>query len=196
MMNIIHGSAHADNNVLQEVHDRAVGGDSLGKPCIGAEVFTLKAVLKKRATPPALATKEACPNLRNEEAIETILEAVTQAGYKAGDCLALDPAASEFFDGKSYVFKSDNGNSQTQMVAFWKSWADQYPIISIETAGGKRLGRMEALRELGSRGNWSATISSSPAQSSCARYRPRVAIRLRSSNQIGTLAETLDYRAG
>ncbi len=77
------------------------------------------------------------PNLRsNEEAIETILEAIAQAGYAPGnDCLlALDPAASEFYDGKSYVFKKSDKRelSSDQMVEFWKGWSDTYPIISIE----------------------------------------------------------------
>src|SRR5437762_14347330 len=77
------------------------------------------------------------PNLKsNEEAIETILQAIDQAGYKAGDnvLLALDPAASEFYDGDSYVFKKSDQRklSSDQMIAFWKSWVEKYPIISIE----------------------------------------------------------------
>ena len=77
------------------------------------------------------------PNLRsNEEAVETILESIVKAGYAPGnDCLlALDPAASEFYDGKRYVFKKSDKRKLTsdEMVAYWKSWCDQYPIISIE----------------------------------------------------------------
>src|SRR5205085_2710126 len=72
----------------------------------------------------------------NEEAVETILEAVTRAGYNAGVnvLLALDPAASEFYDGELYVFKKSDGRklSGDEMVAYWKSWVEQYPIISIE----------------------------------------------------------------
>lgn len=72
----------------------------------------------------------------NEEAIATILEAIAQAGYQAGRdvLLALDPAASEFYNGESYVFKKSDGRklSSDQMVAFWKDWVDKYPIISIE----------------------------------------------------------------
>jgi enolase len=72
----------------------------------------------------------------NEEAIETILESIPLAGYQAGtDCLlALDPAASEFYDGKSYVFKKSDKRklSSDEMVAYWNSWTNQYPIISIE----------------------------------------------------------------
>jgi enolase len=77
------------------------------------------------------------PNLKsNEEAIETILEAINQAGYDAGRdvMLALDPAASEFFDGKQYVFKKSDGRrlSSDEMVAYWQAWVEQYPIISLE----------------------------------------------------------------
>jgi enolase len=77
------------------------------------------------------------PNLKsNEEAIETILEAIEKAGYAAGEniMLALDPAASEFYDGSNYTFKkSDNRKlSSDEMVSFWADWAEKYPIISIE----------------------------------------------------------------
>jgi enolase len=77
------------------------------------------------------------PNLKsNEEAIETILTAIEQSGCEAGRdvWLALDPAASEFIDGKEYVFKKSDGRklSSDEMVAFWKSWVDKYPIVSIE----------------------------------------------------------------
>ena len=77
------------------------------------------------------------PNLKsNEEAIETILEAIEQAGYKTGSdiLLALDPAASEFYDGSAYVFKKSDGRklSSDEMIAFWKDWVGKYPIISIE----------------------------------------------------------------
>src|SRR2546422_3792061 len=106
---------------------------------IGAEVFhELKAVLKKKGYATSVGDEGGfAPNLRsNEEAIETILEAITQAGYTPGkDCLlALDPAASEFYDGKSYVFKKSDKRalSSDQMVEYWKEWIEKYPIISIE----------------------------------------------------------------
>jgi enolase len=77
------------------------------------------------------------PNLKsNEEAIETILEAISQAGYQAGGdvLMALDPAASEFYDRGSYVFKKSDGRrlSSAEMMAFWREWVSKYPIISIE----------------------------------------------------------------
>jgi enolase len=141
MMNIINGGAHADNNVdFQEFMVVPVGASNFKEALrVGAEVFhTLKSVLKKKGYATSVGDEGGfAPNLRsNEEAIETILEAIGSAGFKAGaDCLlALDPAASEFFDGKSYVFKKSDKRklSSEQMVAYWKSWADQYPIVSIE----------------------------------------------------------------
>ena len=141
MMNIINGGAHADNNVdFQEFMIVPVGAESFRESLrIGTEVFhSLKSVLKKKGYATSVGDEGGfAPNLRsNEEAIETILEAITQAGYAAGkDCLlALDPAASEFYDGKSYVFKKSDKRELTsdQMVDFWQSWSKAYPIISIE----------------------------------------------------------------
>jgi len=141
MMNIINGGAHADNNVdFQEFMVVPVGATSFREALrIGAEVFhALKSVLKKKGYATSVGDEGGfAPNLRsNEEAVETILDAITKAGYSAGsDCLlALDPAASEFYDGKSYVFKKSDKRKLTseQMAAFWKSWCDQYPIVSIE----------------------------------------------------------------
>ncbi|HUS11695.1 MAG TPA: phosphopyruvate hydratase, partial [Pyrinomonadaceae bacterium] len=141
MMNIINGGAHADNNVdFQEFMIVPVGAESFGESLrMGAEIFhTLKAVLKKKGYATSVGDEGGfAPNLRsNEEAIETILEAIAQAGYGAGDncLLALDPAASEFYDGRSYVFKKSDKRelSSDEMVAFWKGWTQTYPIISIE----------------------------------------------------------------
>src|ERR687883_1842436 len=141
LMNILNGGAHADNNVdFQEFMVVPVGAREFHEGLrMGAEVFhALKAVLKKRGYATGVGDEGGfAPNLKsNEEAVETILEAVTQAGYNAGVniLLALDPAASEFYDGKSYVFKKSDGRrlSSAEMVAYWKGWAEQYPIISIE----------------------------------------------------------------
>src|ERR671933_45966 len=141
MMNILNGGAHADNNVdFQEFMVMPVGAESFTEALrTGAEIFhALKAVLKKRGYATGVGDEGGfAPNLKsNEEAIETILEAVAQAGYKEGrDCmLALDPAASEFFDGRQYVFKKSDGRklASDEMVAYWQAWAAQYPIISIE----------------------------------------------------------------
>jgi enolase len=141
MMNIINGGAHADNNVdFQEFMIVPVGADKFSEALrMGAEIFhTLKSVLKKKGYATGVGDEGGfAPNLKsNEEAIETILEAVAQAGYQAGKdvLLALDPAASEFYVGESYVFKKSDQRklSNDQMVAFWESWANQYPIVSIE----------------------------------------------------------------
>src|SRR5213082_3386604 len=141
MMNIINGGAHADNNVdFQEFMIVPVGAPEFNEALrMGVEVFhTLKSVLKKKGYGTAVGDEGGfAPNLSsNEEAIETILEAVHLSGYKTGDdvLFALDPAASEFFDGESYVFeKSDERKlSSGEMIAFWKDWVDKYPIISIE----------------------------------------------------------------
>ena len=141
MMNIINGGAHADNNVdFQEFMIVPVGAPSFSEALrMGVEVFhELKSVLKKKGYATSVGDEGGfAPNLRsNEEAIETILESITKAGYSPGaDCLlALDPAASEFYDGKAYVFKKSDKRklSSGEMVAFWKAWCDQYPIVSIE----------------------------------------------------------------
>src|SRR5918998_4042252 len=136
MMNILNGGAHADNNVdFQEFMIVPVGAENFSEALrVGAEIFhALKGVLKKRGLATSVGDEGGfAPNLRsNDEAIETILEAVSAAGYDAGVnvLLALDPAASEFYDGKNYVFKKSDGRklSSEQMVAYWESWAEQYP---------------------------------------------------------------------
>jgi enolase len=141
MMNIINGGAHADNNVdFQEFMIVPVGADRFSEALrIGAEIFhTLKSVLKKKNYATSVGDEGGfAPNLKsNEEAIETILQAIDQAGYKAGSdvLLALDPASSEFYDGSAYVFKKSDGRrlSSAEMISFWSDWVAKYPIVSIE----------------------------------------------------------------
>lgn len=142
MMNIINGGKHADNNVdMQEFMVMPAGGETFSDSLrMGVEVFHyLKKVLQKKGYNTAVGDEGGfAPNLRsNDEAIEVILEAIEQAGYKAGSdiYIALDPASSEMFEGGHYVFwKSDPNTKRTSedMVDFWASWVDQYPIISIE----------------------------------------------------------------
>ena len=141
MMNILNGGAHADNNVdFQEFMVMPVGAESFSKALrMGAEIFhNLKNVLKSRGYSTGVGDEGGfAPNLKsNEEAVETILEAVDKAGYIAGDnvMLALDPAASEFYKGGNYVFKkSDNRSlSSDEMASYWADWCSKYPIISIE----------------------------------------------------------------
>jgi enolase len=143
MMNILNGGVHADNSV--DVQEFMIV--PFGAPCfaealrMGAEIFhTLKAVLKQRGYSTAVGDEGGfAPNLKsNEEALELILEAINKAGYKAGEdvALALDPAASEFYDagqGK-YVFKKSDKSERTpeQMAQFWAEWVRQFPIVSLE----------------------------------------------------------------
>jgi len=141
MMNILNGGAHADNNVdFQEFMIVPVGAPSFSEALrTGAEIFhNLKSVLKGRGLSTGVGDEGGfAPNLAsNEEAIETILQAIEKAGYKAGDdvMLALDPAASEFYIDGKYVFKKSDKRelSSEEMAAFWADWAAKYPIISIE----------------------------------------------------------------
>jgi len=143
MMNILNGGAHADNSVdVQEFMVVPYGAPSFAEALrMGAEVFhTLKKVLKKKGYSTSVGDEGGfAPNLKsNDEALEVILEAIGQAGYLPGvDIgLALDPAASEFFDSKKtkYIFKKSDKSERSpeQMVEFWASWVRQYPIISIE----------------------------------------------------------------
>jgi enolase len=142
-MNILNGGAHADNSVdPQEFMITPYGAPSFAEALrMGAEVFhTLKGVLKKRGYSTSVGDEGGfAPNLKsNEEALEAVLEAITKAGYKPGAQIgiALDPAASEFYDKESgkYVFKKSDKSQRTseQMVKFWAKWVDQYPIVSIE----------------------------------------------------------------
>ncbi len=143
MMNILNGGAHSDNSVdFQEFMVVPYGATCFSEALrMGAEVFhTLKGVLKKRGYSTAVGDEGGfAPNLKsNVEAIEVILEAIEKAGYKAGKeiGLALDPAASEFYDSqqKRYIFKKSDKSvhDANGMVEFWAKWVRQYPIISIE----------------------------------------------------------------
>ena len=140
MMNIINGGAHADNNVdLQEFMVLPVGFDSFSEALrAGTEVFhALKSVLKGRGLSTAVGDEGGfAPDLRsNEEALETILEAIGKAGYHAGEdmMLGLDVAASEFFDnGKYHLTGEGKRLTGEQFVDFLAGWAAQYPIITIE----------------------------------------------------------------
>jgi enolase len=141
MMNIINGGAHADNNVdFQEFMIVPVGAPTFSEALrTGTEIFhTLKKILKGKKYATSVGDEGGfAPNFSsNEEAIETVVEAITAAGYKPGNdvLLALDPAASEFYDNGAYVFKKSDGRKLTseEMVNFWKTWCQNYPIISIE----------------------------------------------------------------
>jgi enolase len=141
MMNILNGGAHADNNVdFQEFMVMPVGAKSFSEALRwGVEVFhTLKGVLKKRGYNTGVGDEGGfAPSLKsNVEAIEVVLEAIQQAGYKPGEqiAIALDPAASEFYQDGKYVFKKSDksAKSSEEMVRFWTKWVNDYPIVSLE----------------------------------------------------------------
>jgi enolase len=142
MMNIINGGAHADNSVdVQEFMIAPYGAPSFSEALrMGVEVFhTLKKVLSKKGYSTAVGDEGGfAPMLKsNEEAIESVLEAITQAGYKPGENvgICLDPASSEYFQDGMYVFKKSDKSARTseEMVAFWANWVRQYPaIVSLE----------------------------------------------------------------
>jgi enolase len=140
MMNIINGGAHADNNIdLQEFMVLPVGFDSFSEALrAGTEIFhSLKSVLKGQGLSTAVGDEGGfAPDLRsNVEALDTILEAVGKAGYKAGEdvLLGLDVASSEFFENGKYNLTGEGKRlTSEQFVDFLANWAAEYPIISIE----------------------------------------------------------------
>src|ERR1700674_424098 len=138
MMNIINGGAHADNSVdVQEFMIAPYGAPSFSEALrMGVEVFhTLKKVLSKKGYSTAVGDEGGfAPMLKsNDEAIESVLEAIAQAGYKPGENvgICLDPASSEYFRDGKYVFKKSDQSERTseQMVQFWADWVHQYPAI-------------------------------------------------------------------
>jgi enolase len=204
-MNIVNGGAHADNTLdPQEFmivpHAAETFADALR---MGVEVFHhLKAILKKKKMATSVGDEGGfAPDLRSsEEALELILDAIKAAGYKPGTqiSLALDVAASEFHEGKKYVFKKSGGAVKTpdQMVAMYEDWVKAYPIVSIEDGVGE--------------GDWPAWKALTVALGDRVQLvgddlfvtNPEILARgiregiansvLVKVNQIGTLTETLD----
>ncbi|WNB92833.1 phosphopyruvate hydratase [Bacillus sp. NEB1478] len=142
MMNILNGGEHADNNVdIQEFMVMPVGAETFSEALrMGAEIFhSLKAVLKAKGLNTAVGDEGGfAPNLgSNEEALQTIMEAIEKAGYKPGEevRLAMDVAASELFnkeDGKYHLSGEGVVKSSEEMVAFYEELVNKYPIVSIE----------------------------------------------------------------
>ncbi len=143
MMNILNGGSHADNCVdFQEFMIMPIGAPNFHEAVrMGSEIFhNLKNVLKGKGYSTNVGDEGGfAPNLKsNEEAVEVILQAIEKAGYKPGEevCLALDPAASEFFDTEKQLYRlkwsTNEELTPAQMVDYWKTWTDKYPIISIE----------------------------------------------------------------
>jgi enolase len=141
MMNILNGGKHADNSVdFQEYMAMPIGAPTFAEALrYGAETFhALKAILHKKKLATSVGDEGGfAPNLEsNDQAVEVILEAIAAAGYKPGKdvAIALDPAASSFFeDGKYVLAKSGQGKkSSDEMVALYAAWVKKYPIVSIE----------------------------------------------------------------
>lgn len=143
LMNILNGGVHADNKIdFQEFMIVPVGAPSFSEGLRwGVEVFHhLKSVLKKKGYSTNVGDEGGfAPDIQsNEEAIETVLQAIEAAGYKAGDqiAIAMDAASTEMFDeaSQSYKFYKSSGKtiSSDEMVAYWSNWVNKYPIVSIE----------------------------------------------------------------
>ncbi|MFC2168281.1 phosphopyruvate hydratase [Acidobacteriota bacterium] len=141
LINILNGGSHADNNVdIQEFMIVPLGRPSFSESIrAAAEVFhNLKIILKQKGYSTAVGDEGGfAPNLKsNEEALDLILESIHKAGYSSGKdiCLALDVAASEFYENSSYVFKKSDGSQKDigQMLEFYQTLVKNYPIISIE----------------------------------------------------------------
>ena len=141
MMNVINGGSHADSSVdFQEYMIMPVGAKSLKEALrMGAETFhALKKVLKDKGHVTAVGDEGGfAPNLAsNEEPLEVIVEAIKKAGYKPGEeiAIAMDVAASEFYDGKQYVLSKSGGDklSSEDMIDLLEKFVDKYPIVSIE----------------------------------------------------------------
>ena len=207
MMNILNGGSHADNKIdFQEFMVMPVGADTFAESLRwGVEIFHhLKNVLKKKGYSTNVGDEGGfAPNIgSNEEAVETVLQAIETAGFKPGEdvYIAMDAAASEFYDKKTglYTFhKSDNKQMTTEeLVNYWVEWTKKYPIISIEDGldeddwnGWKAL--TEAI------GNTTQLVGDDLFVTNVNRLQRGISERISNSilikvNQIGSLSETID----
>ncbi len=206
MMNVLNGGAHATNNVdFQEFMLFPIGAATFAEALrYGAETFhTLKKLLQKRGLVTAVGDEGGfAPNLKtNTEAVEVILEAIGAAGYQAGKqvAIALDPAASEFYDEGAYVMKKSDGSRKTpaELVALWSDWVKRYP----DRVAGRRHGRRGPCRLAGTdqgareegptRRRRRVRHQSQDLQrkASGTGWPTAILIKL---NQIGTVSETLE----
>jgi len=205
MMNILNGGAHADNNVdPQEFMIVPAGANKLSESLrMGVETFhALKSVLKKKGYATSVGDEGGfAPNVKSsEEALDLIMEAIEKAGYKAGEqiFLALDVAASEFFEDNKYHFKKSTGARLTadQMIKLYERWSQQYPIVSIEDgmAEDDWQGWIGLTAALGEKvqlvGDDVFVTNSKRLQDGIAEgVANSILIKL---NQVGTLSETMD----
>lgn len=204
MMNILNGGAHADNNVdIQEFMIMPVGADSFAEALrINAEIYqALKKVLKDKGLATAVGDEGGfAPNLEsNEEALQVIVEAIEKAGYKPGEQvrLAIDTAASELFEDGKYNLKGEGvEKTSAEMVEWYASLCEKYPIVSIEDGlaeddwdGWKQL--TDAL------GKKVQLVGDDLFVTNVERLKKGIEMGVANAiliklNQIGTLTETLD----
>jgi enolase len=205
LINILNGGAHADNSVdIQEFMIAPAGLPTFAEAIrAAAEVFhTLKKILKKKGYGTSVGDEGGfAPNLRsNEEALDCIVESIQAAGYTPGRdiYLALDPAASEFFENGRYVFKKSNGAVRTpsEMVEFYAGLVERYPIISIEDGHAEDdwAGWKEMTETLGTK---IQIIGDDLFVTNLARFKRGVAEKITNAiliklNQIGSLSETVE----
>ena len=204
MMNIINGGSHADNNVdFQEFMVFPIGARSFSNALqMGTEIFhQLKKVLKNKNLNTSVGDEGGfAPNLKsNNEAIEVILKAIDNAGYKAGKdvYIALDVAASELFDKDKYIIKSENRSlSSDQMISYYQNIIETYPIISIEDGLDENdWGGWSLMNE--TLGDKVQIVGDDLTVTNINRLQKAIDLKAMNAiliklNQIGTLTETLD----
>jgi enolase len=214
LMNVLNGGAHADNNVdVQEFMIAPLGFDTFSRALrAGVECYhALKAILKSRKLSTALGDEGGfAPNLTsNEQALEVLVEAIKKAGYKPGKdvALALDVAASEFYEKGSYILEAEKKpkKSGDELIAIYERWCKAYPIVSIEDpmSEGDKAGWSSISKRLGGKvqlvgDDVFVTNSTILAEGIKNGIANSVLIKV---NQIGTLTETFDcmqmaHRAG
>jgi len=206
MMNILNGGQHADNKIdIQEFMIMPVGASCFSEALrMGVEVFhNLKKVLKEKGHSTNVGDEGGfAPNLSsNEEAIEVVLEAIKEAGYISGKdiFIALDPAASEFYDKekKIYHFESTNQDmTSKEMVNYWREWVEKYPILSIEDGLDEDdwNGWVELRKEIGDK---IQIVGDDLFVTNVERLKQGIEKKAANSilikvNQIGTLTETIN----
>lgn len=214
LMNILNGGAHADNKIdFQEFMIMPVGADTFRESLrMGVEVFHhLKSVLKKKGYSTNVGDEGGfAPNIgSNEEAIETVLQAIESAGYKPGDeiYIAMDAATSELYKDGVYTFHKSDGKtmSSEELVDYWATWCEKYPILSIED--GLAEDDWDGWKALTSRvGDRVQLVGDDLFVTNVTRLGQGIENDIANSilvkvNQIGTLTETIDavnmaHRAG
>jgi enolase len=206
-MNILNGGSHADNSIdFQEFMVMPVKAETFSESLrMGVEVFhQLKKVLKDKGLSTNVGDEGGfAPNFKsNEEAIQSVIQAIEKAGYRPGEdiFIALDSASSEFYDASSgmYHFKKSTGEKLTsvQMANYWKDWSERYPILSIEDGMGEDdwQGWAELTRLVGSK---IQLVGDDLFVTNVERLQQGIDQKIANSilikvNQIGSLTETIN----